>query len=61
MTADHYLGKIQVFHPEQQRLKDQLLSIFSHGKEEAPFIRRMYEELSDGILISREVATNPDI
>lgn len=59
--AEHYLGKIQVFHPDQQRLKDQLLSIFSHDEEEGTLLRRIHEELSDGLLVSREVVTNPEI
>lgn len=59
--AEHYLNRFQVFHPDQQTLKNQLLEIFSHGEEEAALLRRIDNELSEGLLVSREVVLNPEI
>lgn len=60
-SAEHYINRFQVFHPDQQRLKEQLLAIFAHGEQEHELLGRIRTELSDGLLVSREVVPNPDI
>lgn len=59
--AEHYLNRIQVFHPYQLRLKDQLLDIFAYNEEETVLLRPIHSQLSDGLLFSRESVTNTDV
>lgn len=59
--AAYYLERIPILHPDQGRLKAQLTSIFHHEENGADLIARIKEELSDGLLVSREVVLNPNV
>lgn len=60
-SAEHYLRRIQVHHPYQQRLKEQLLEIFAHKEAEHTLLEIVSNDLHEVLLVSEEVVPNPDI
>lgn len=58
-SAEYYLDRIHVFHPDEQRLKTQMLAIFRHCEEHKVLLDRIRTELNDGLLVSKEVVFNP--
>lgn len=60
-SAKHYHGRIQANHPDQQRLKDQLLEIFAHNDAGHTLLQIIGIELHEGLFVSKEVVKNPDI
>lgn len=60
-SADYYLNRISIFHPDQERLRSQLLEIFGHGEENTVLLQRIRAELNDGLLVSKEVVSNPRV
>lgn len=60
-SAENYLNRITIYHPDQDRLKTQLLEIFGHGEEDATILRRIRREVNDGPLVSMEVVPSPKV
>lgn len=60
-SPELYTERIPILHSDQERLKTQLTSIFSHKAERANLITRIKDKLSDGLLFSEKVVSNPKV
>lgn len=59
--AQYYLDRIPILHSQQQRLTDQLKEIFRHNEEGDALTKRIKEELTEGLLVSPDVVSNPKV
>lgn len=60
-SAEYYTNRITTSHPYQERLKTQLLEMFSHGQEEQVLLTRIQTDINDGLLVSREAVSNSNV
>lgn len=59
--AEYYLECMHIFQADKERLSDQLKEIFQHGEKGDDLINSIKTELSDRLLVSAEVLSNPKV
>lgn len=61
LPVDKYIERIQVYNADQDRLKAELFQIFSANERGEELLEKFKALISDELLVSQEIFTNPDI
>lgn len=61
LPADIYLQRIQTFNTDQERLKAYLFQIVDRAHQSSEPIARFKDVVIDGLLVSGEVLSTPDV